>query len=133
MLGKSIIIGLAIVGILTMTSCGGGGIIGIIENDDPVMAISGISDGQNFWTFPFPSAAANISVVASDESGIANMKLEIDGVLVASSNDPTLDYTWNAVAGPNGDHELKFTAVDPHGNTAVVTYSAHSGPFILFP
>lgn len=133
MLGKNIIAGLAVISLLAVAGCGGGGIIDVIENDDPTLAISGITDGQNFYTFPFPSAPANINVVASDASGIASQKLEIDGTLVAASNDPNLAYSWDAVAAGGGDHELKFTAVDPHGNTAEVIYHSHVGPLIIWP
>jgi hypothetical protein len=134
MLGKSIIAGMAVVSMVAIAGCGGGS-FGFIpeDNTDPVIAISGIVDGDQYGTLVAGPDTPHITGVAADESGIASFTLRIDGALAASSNDPNLDYDWNAVAAGNGVHELKFEATDDNGNTSEEVLHSQVVNLIIFP
>jgi hypothetical protein len=63
------------------------------------------------------SGTLNVSVGASDETELKEVTLFIDGIIVASSGGPLLNYTWDTTPIADGrDHSLYATATDGNNN-----------------
>lgn len=59
----------------------------------------------------------SISVNASDNVGLSNVSLYVDGVLKATGNGP-LSYTWNSKKSASGTHAIQAVANDTAGNSS---------------
>jgi thermitase len=74
--------------------------------------------------FASPTAGAAVSntvtvqVSASDNVGLANVSLYVDGGLVAGGSNSSLSYSWNTLTSSNGSHTLQAAGTDTSGNTA---------------
>lgn len=87
------------------------------DTEDPVIdSITGVSDGGT------TSGTANINATATDNVGVTEFTLEIDGSEVASESSGSLSYSWDTTAGADGAYALVFTARDAAGNSATETY-----------
>jgi hypothetical protein len=63
------------------------------------------------------SGVVNVTVGASDETELKEVILYIDGVIVASTGDPLLNYTWDtAPIADDRNHSIYATATDGNGN-----------------
>lgn len=85
----------------------------VIEAADslpPMVAIlspaSGVTIGEK----------TTISAAASDENGIIEITISIDGALVATRAKDTIAWNWNTRKLSGGSHEIRVTARDAAGN-----------------
>lgn len=69
------------------------------------------------------SGTTTIKVTASDNVGVTQLNLAIDGKTVASATSGTLSYRWNTRRVASGSHTLTATAKDAAGNTTSTTIS----------
>jgi Calx-beta domain/Bacterial Ig domain len=67
--------------------------------------------------------SVNVAVKATDSSGIATLKYQLDGAPIAVFSPPSLTLTWDSRSTPNGPHTLTATAIDKAGNTAQASVS----------
>ena len=63
-----------------------------------------------------PGNKLNVSVSASDNVGVANVELYIDGSLVASDNSAPYTFSLNTRKFASGTHTLQTKAYDLAGN-----------------
>lgn len=80
------------------------------DTTPPNVVISSPADGAGIKT------KATINASASDDMGIAGLKLYIDGNLVAAMSSASLSYTWNTRKVSPGTHTIKAEAQDNAGN-----------------
>ena len=79
--------------------------------------------------FTYPSTGASVSgsvsvqVSASDNVGVTNVSLRVDGVVLGADNAAPYAFTWNTVTVSNGQHTLTATAQDAAGNSANTSLS----------
>lgn len=92
------------------TDTGSGGSTGGTDTSAPVATISNPSDGSKVNGF------VTIGASATDNVGVAQMRLYIDGSLVASANGASLSYRWNAKQAASGTHTITTEADDAAGN-----------------
>jgi hypothetical protein len=131
---KNLII--AAVGIVVMglgASCGGGG--GAIFNPDntaPEIAINGVTEGETYGALEDGPDTLNISAVASDEAGIANMSMRINGTLVAAANESQLEFAWDVTGYDDGQYTVLVEATDDNGNTSTSEVTAGVNNELIF-
>ncbi len=66
------------------------------------------------------SGTVAVSATASDNVGVTNVQLELDGKpLGAALTTAPYAYSWNTLGASNGAHTLSATAADAAGNTSV--------------
>lgn len=82
------------------------------DTTPPSVVISSPPNGAKVGT------KVTINASASDNVGVASLKLYIDGKLVASTNSSSLSYTWNTRGASAGTHTIKADATDAVGNSA---------------
>jgi hypothetical protein len=87
------------------------------DTTPPDVAITSPPNGSKVGT------KVTINVSASDNVGVASLKLSIDGRLVASGNSSTLSYTWNTRSASAGTHTIQAQASDAAGNSASAAIS----------
>ena len=63
------------------------------------------------------SGTVTVTATASDNVGIASIKIFIDGAQVASGATSPLNYSWNTAGVNNGSHTIYSVASDAAGNT----------------
>lgn len=59
-----------------------------------------------------------VKVSASDNTGVASVRLSVDGSVLGSASAAPCSFSWNTAAGPDGSHNLVATAFDAAGNSA---------------
>jgi hypothetical protein len=59
-----------------------------------------------------------VQLSASDNAGVASVRLEVDGVLVGKVTSSPYTMTWNTTLLSDGTHTLRAVATDTSGNTA---------------
>ena len=75
------------------------------------------------------SGTVTVTATASDNIGIASLKIFIDNAQVASGTSSPLNYSWDTTALSNGPHTIFSVATDAAGNTgnsAVVTVTVNN-------
>ncbi len=85
-------------------------------------------------SFIRPSADTNVSrtvtveIAALDETGISQVRLYIDGILLGKDSSAPYRFYWNTRKVPVGSHTLKATAEDWSGNSAIseITVDVHA-------
>jgi len=65
----------------------------------------------------------NITAIASDNVGIAQLCIYVDDVLKSSSTGSSATYSWNTKKGGGGSHTITAKAWDAAGNYSAVTIS----------
>ena len=84
--------------------------IGILDNKDPEIIVSGAENGDEFNSDSLPV----ITAVANDDYGIAKFEYYLDDKLVqATYDDNTITASFDNVTG--GEHTLRFVAEDIYG------------------
>lgn len=78
----------------------------------PVVSITSPSAGATI------SGTVNVTVNASDNTGVTIVSLSIDNVSVTSSTSSPFTMSWNSATVANGTHTLKVIAKDAAGNTS---------------
>ncbi|HSM88047.1 MAG TPA: Ig-like domain-containing protein, partial [Candidatus Limnocylindrales bacterium] len=77
------------------------------------------------------SGTVTVSASASDNTGVTQMQLLIDGTLVASNTSATaLSFSWSTPSVANGSHTIVAKAVDAAGNvgtSSTVTVTVSNG------
>jgi hypothetical protein len=77
------------------------------------------------------SGTVTVNATASDNIGVTQMQLLIDGAVVASNTNLTsLSFSWNSTAVANGSHTIVSKAFDAAGNvgtSATVTVTVSNG------
>jgi peptidyl-Asp metalloendopeptidase len=69
------------------------------------------------------SGTVTISVNASDNVAVSQLKLYIDGNLVSSSNASSMSYNWNTRKANAGGHTISSQATDPSKNIGSTSVS----------
>ena len=67
------------------------------------------------------SGQVAVSVSASDNVGVSQVSLYIDGIQVSSSTSASLKYTWNTKKSSSGAHNITAKAWDRAGNVAATS------------
>ncbi len=70
------------------------------------------------------SSTISISAVASDNVGVASVRLYLDGSLIGTDASSPCTFLWNTTGSSNGSHTLQTKAYDAAGNvgsSAIVT------------
>ena len=62
------------------------------------------------------SGTVTVTATASDNVGVASIKIFIDGAQAASGTSSPLNYSWNTTALSNGSHTIYSKAYDAAGN-----------------
>ena len=62
------------------------------------------------------SGTVTISVNATDNVKVSNLRLYIDGRLVSAGNTGVLSYSWNTRKFNSGLHTISTQAIDPSNN-----------------
>ena len=106
-----------------------------LDNDliPPAVIVAMSANGVNVPSGASASGSLNVNVTAADASGIKNIKLLMDGVLVASnsptqsSNNPitqssNLSWETNSASLSTGSHLLSAEAYDPAGNKGTAQF-----------
>jgi heme/copper-type cytochrome/quinol oxidase subunit 2 len=86
-----------------------------VDMEAPVLIIDGISDGDTV------SGNVKLSVTATDNVGVTNLKLYLNRQLVGVSDSGSLSYNWNTRRSPNGTHTLSAEASDDANNLGTLT------------
>lgn len=63
----------------------------------------------------------NVSVSASDNTGVTRLEIAIDGSVVMTGNQSPASYIWNTNAFANGSHTVSAMAYDAAGNTGIAS------------
>ena len=69
------------------------------------------------------AGSINVKVKATDSSGIATLKYQLDGAPLAVFSPPSLTLPWDSRSTSNGPHTLIATAIDTAGNTVHASVS----------
>lgn len=77
---------------------------------DPSVAITSPQDGTTV------NGSLTVSVSATDEGGVDQVDLYVDGELLASDTISPYTFAWDTYAYANSDHELMAVAYDISGN-----------------
>jgi hypothetical protein len=75
----------------------------------------------------------NISSSASDNIGITNLSISINGIVVGSSASSSYTYSWNTSSAASGIHTITATARDAAGNQAVSSITVTLNTVIVQP
>ena len=89
-----------------------------VDTTAPLVAITSPTSGS------LVSKTTYINVSASDNVGVTQVKLYIDGSLVYTSSNSKFTYTWNTTYVSRGTHTLQafaFDAVQNKGSSAIVS------------
>jgi len=81
----------------------------------PSVIISNPTDGSKV------NGVVTIKATSSDNVGIANLSLYVDGVMSATGNVATTSYKWNASKAAKGTHTISAVAKDAAGNQTTTT------------
>jgi hypothetical protein len=85
-----------------------------VDATPPLVSIGNPSNGSTV------SGNVGITVSASDNVGVSNVSLYVDGQLKASGNG-ALSYTWNSRKADAGAHTIQAVARDAAGNSSTRT------------
>lgn len=94
------------------------------DSTEPEITHFNLTDGMSV------SLIQHINVSATDDVGIAQISLKIDGKVVAVNNSNSLNYYWNTFKQrTSGDttHTVAAEAADHAGNTTNKTVTVHTG------
>jgi len=69
------------------------------------------------------TGTVSITAVASDNVGVSQVSIYVDGVLKLTSTGTSATYAWNTKKGGRGPHTVTAKAWDAAGNSAVATIS----------
>lgn len=81
-----------------------------VDTIDPSVAITSPQDGATV------NASLTVSVSVTDEGGVEQVDLYVDGELVASNTTFPYTFAWDTYAYANSDHDLMAVAYDTAGN-----------------
>ena len=90
-----------------INNCSSAGLASPCAGDGPVFTAI-----DNSIVAAIDKSTVNVTVSASDTSGIASLKLEIDGIQVAAGTTEQLVYSRNISAITAGSHNLVASATD---------------------
>lgn len=141
---KSLMLTIVLLAVLILgAACGGGS--SILDPDPepeapadvtaPDIQINGIDEGEAYGEEEPGSNILNVSAIAADGAGIANMSMRINDTLVAAANDSSVNFIWNVTGYDDGAYEVEVTATDNNGNSATesVTVYVNNDPFVINP
>lgn len=83
---------------------------GLADTIAPVASIGSPSDGA------VVSGVIDITVSATDNSGVTRTELYLDGVLLAQSNSASATFSWDTLNSTDGSHTLEARAYDAANN-----------------
>jgi hypothetical protein len=84
----------------------------ISDSQPPVVSVTSPTNGTRVVN------QVQISVAASDNVGVAQVSIYVDGVLRSTSTSAPYSYTWNAKRIASGAHTISAKAWDAAGNVA---------------
>jgi hypothetical protein len=82
----------------------------LADTTAPVSSINSPSNGA------IVSGILNISVSATDNTGVTRTELYLDGVLLAQSNSASATFSWDTLNSTDGAHTLEARAYDAANN-----------------
>jgi hypothetical protein len=88
----------------------------VIDTTPPVVAITSPANG----TVVNPKSA-KINVSATDNVGVTQVSIYIDGILQSTMSAAPYSYTWNTRRATSGTHIIAATAWDAAGNAGQAT------------
>ena len=94
----------------------------IVDTTPPVVTISNPADGATL-----SGRSETISASATDNLGVSQMRLYIDGGLATTSLGGSLSYNWNLRKVSDGSHTITVEAEDASGNTGSTIISVIKG------
>jgi hypothetical protein len=87
----------------------------IDDTTSPTITITNPVNGQTI------SGKTKIIVLASDDSGISNVKIFIDGTLKETLTGNTYEFTWNPKGASGGTHTISSVATDIYENSSQIS------------
>lgn len=85
------------------------------DNTAPTVSVSAPADGSTV------SGTVNIDIQASDNVGVSNVDLLVDGSVVKSFTTAPYTFSWNTTTHTNGSGTIEARASDAAGNTTIST------------
>jgi phosphatidylserine/phosphatidylglycerophosphate/cardiolipin synthase-like enzyme len=83
-----------------------------VDTEDPVVSITAPSQGASV------RAVITVAVSATDNVGVTDTHLLVDGVSIGHDSAAPFGFTWDSTTAGNGTHTLEATATDAAGHTA---------------
>jgi Bacterial Ig domain/Fibronectin type III domain len=83
-----------------------------VDNVAPVVTVSSPQDGATL------TGSIAILGSATDNVGIANIRILVDGVQKAAQVTSPISYTWNTTDQDNGTHTIRIEATDTSGSVS---------------
>ncbi len=139
---KSLMLTIVLLAVLVLgAACGGGS--SILDPDPepeapadttaPDIQINGIEEGTYYGQLEAGSNILNVSSIAADGAGIANMSMRINGTLVAAANDSNVSFLWDVTEYDDGSYEVEVTATDNNSNAATETVTVYVNNVLQIP
>lgn len=104
---------------------GGGGTTADVTA--PSVAITSPANGSSIGD------QVSITVASSDNVGVTQVVLYINGAVHASSTSANPTFTWNASTAANGTHTIEATARDAAGNTNSTAIAVTKNAVVIDP
>ncbi|MFP2957627.1 M20/M25/M40 family metallo-hydrolase [Myxococcus sp. 1LA] len=82
----------------------------VVDETPPEVAITAPTTGSTV------SGVTNVTVTATDASGVNRVEFLVDDALIATDTTAPYSFNWDTAAASNGSHTLKARAVDGAGN-----------------
>jgi hypothetical protein len=87
----------------------------VADTTPPVVAISNPANGSRVSGF------VTVNVTSTDNTGVANLSLSIDGSVKFTGNVASASYKWNTKSAKAGTHTISAVATDQAGNRTTHT------------
>jgi hypothetical protein len=84
----------------------------ISDSQPPVVSVTSPTNGARVVN------QVQISVAASDNVGVAQVSIYVDGVLLSTDTSAPYTYTWSAKRVASGTHTISAKAWDAAGNVS---------------
>jgi hypothetical protein len=86
------------------------------SNPDTIAPTTSITNPVNGSTV---TGTVSVTTSASDNVGIVNVELLLDGNVIGNSTSSPWTFSWNSTSTPDGTHSLQTRAYDSAGNTGL--------------
>lgn len=105
----------------------GGGTTGSTDITPPTVSITSPSNQSSV------SGYVTISVSASDNVGVKNISVTINGSAFGTSNTAPYSFSWNTDLSPDGVYTIEAKAVDAAGNWSTSTIAVTKNTEVINP
>lgn len=100
---------------------------GTLDTQPPAVSITSPANGASV------SGIVNVTVSATDNVGVASVKLSVDGTVYSTIFSAPYSFSWNSDNVADGTHTLTATAKDAAGNSASASISVAKNTVINTP